>query len=580
MAVLLSLLAGASVGLLKPAIEALFDPAALRSTMEAVRTAAPFLAGLADAVEARAAASPVDALVLLLGIVLALTVVRGLLRWGHETLVGSTAQAAAADLLDRMFRSLLRQEVGHIHRAGAASFVSRFTADADAVAKGLETLAGSLVLEPLAFLAYAAVAFLLHWKLALLAVLATPLLALAVRRIGGAVRISTRRVLEKREGLTTRVEETLRGVRVVQAYGGEEAEARRFGGLNARVLAEFRRLVRLEAASGPALELLAMVGVSAALLVCGSLAFRGEISPGDLFAVGGALAGMYAPLRKIGGAFNRVQGALAGAGRILEVTERAPGVADAPGAAPLPAGPGAVEFRGVAVRHPGGVAAIEGVTLSVPAGTRLAVTGASGAGKSTLLNLVPRFLDPTEGAVLVDGADLRGVALASLRGALALVPQEVFLHEGTVRENVLYGRPGATAAEVEAACRGARVAEFAERLPGGLDAPVGPAGALLSGGERQRVAVARAMLRDPRVLLLDEPTQNLDAAGEALVQEALERLSAGRTTILVTHRPAAAARCDRVAFLDRGRLVACAPHEDLLRTCPPYRALCEGAGAS
>jgi subfamily B ATP-binding cassette protein MsbA len=476
-----------------------------------------------------------------------------------------------------MFAALLRQDVGHVQRTGAAAFVSRFTADADAVAKGLETLAGALVFEPLSFLAYAGVAFLMSWKLTLLAVVTLPLLALALRMLSRAVRRSTRRVLEKRQGLTTRVEETLRGIRLVQAYGAEEAEAARFGALNGRVFAEFRRLARLDAATGPALEVLAFLGLSAALLAGGTLVTGGEVQPAGLVVILAALGGMYDPIRKIGGAMNRVQGALAGAERIFEVVDRPPGVADCPGAAPLPAGPGEVEIRGATVRHPGGVTALEGVSVKVPAGTRLAVVGASGAGKSTLLNLVPRFLDPGEGAVLVDGADVRKCTLASLRGALALVPQEVFLHEGTIRENVLYGRPGATAEEVLEACRAARVTEFAGRLPGGLDAPVGPAGALLSGGERQRVAVARAMLRDPRVLLLDEPTQNLDAAAEALVQDALERLSRGRTTILVTHRAAAAARCDRILVLDRGRAVACGTHASLLDSSPEYRALCSAA---
>jgi subfamily B ATP-binding cassette protein MsbA len=577
MAVLVAALAGASVGFLKPAVETIAGAPALHDSMEALRTRAPFLSGLADRVESAAAADPLDALLLLLGLVVVLSVLRGLLRWGHETLVAVTAQAAATDLLGRMHRSLLRQDVGHVQRTGAASYVTRFTADADAVAKGLETLAGTLVFEPLSFAAYAAVAFLVSWKLALLAVITLPLLAMVVRLVSRAVRRSTKRVLEKRQGLATRVEEGLRGIRVVQAYGAEEAEAAGFGALNGRVFAEFRRLARLEAATGPALELLALLGLSAALLAGGALALRGEVTAGDLVVVFAALGGMYDPVRKIGGAMNRVQAGLAGAERILEVVDRPPGVADADGARPLPAGRGEIELRGVTVRHPGGATALDGVSVRIPAGTRLAVVGASGAGKSTLLNLVPRFLDPDEGSVLVDGADVRRCTLASLRGALALVPQEVFLREGSVRENVLYGRPGASASEVEEACRAARVTEFAARLPGGLDAPVGPAGALLSGGERQRVAVARAMLRDPRVLLLDEPAQSLDAAAEAVVMDALERLSAGRTTILVTHRSSAAARCDRILVLDAGRAVACGPHAELLDSSPAYRALCSAA---
>ena len=573
LAVLLAVLEGVSVGTLKPAVDAIFDPASMAATMEAVRERVPLLAGFAARVRDAAGEDPVRALAWLLGALAVLTVARGVLRWAHETLVGTTAQAAATALLDRTFASLVRQDVGHIQRTGAASFLSRFSSDADATAKGLETLAGSLVLEPLGFLAYATVAFAISWKLALLAVVSTPLLAFLVRRVSGSVRRATKRVLERRQHLTSRVEETLRGVRVVQAYGAEEDEGGLFRALNARVFAENRRLVRLDAATGPALEVLALLGVSAALLVGGTLAARGEVTPGALFAVGGALAGMYAPLRKIGGAANRVQGALAGAGRIFEVLDRPPAVVDAEGAVPLPDGPGTLELRSVSVRYPGGVRALEGVSVRVPAGTRLAVVGPSGAGKSTLLNLVPRFLDPDEGAVLLDGADLRSVTRQSLRARLALVPQEVFLREGTIRENVLYGRPGASEEDVLAACRAAHVAEILERLPGGLDAPVGPAGALLSGGERQRVAIARAMLRDPRVLLLDEPTSSLDARGEALVHDALERLCRGRTTVVVAHRAATVAGADRVLLLDRGRAAALGTHRELLASSPLYAAL-------
>ncbi len=564
---------GASVGAIAPAVDAIFDPVRLQSTLEAIRRAVPFLAGAADRVEEAALADPVAALGLILAAVVALNVLKGVLRWGHETLVGTAAQEASTGLLERLFESLLRQDVGHVQRTGAAQVLSRFTADAEAVSRGLETLAGSLVLEPLSFLFFAAVAFALSWPLALLAVVATPLLAILVRGVGRAFRRGAVRVLEKRQALTAAVEESLRGIRVVQAYGREEAEARRFRSVAGRLLAEARRLVRLEAVLSPGLELLALLGVSGALLAGGALATREELSPGTLLALCGAFAGMYAPLRKLGGAGNRLQGALAAADRIFGTLDRPPAVADRADAVPLPGGPGTLEFRGVSVRYPGGVRALAGLDLRLEPGTRLAVVGPSGAGKSTLLDLVPRFLDPDEGAVLLDGRDLRGVTLASLRARIALVPQEVFLREGTLRENVLDGRPGASAEDVERACREAHVQEIASRLPGGLDAPVGPAGALLSGGERQRVAVARAMLRDPRVLLLDEPTSSLDARSETLVREALERLSRGRTTIVVTHRFETAVAADRVLLLEGGRAAGSGTHRELLAESDLYRAL-------
>ncbi len=573
LALVVAALAAVSVGMLKPAVEVIFDPPRAEATLALARDRLPWAATVLESLRAAAAEDPVRALALLLAALVGITLVRGVLRWAHESIVGGVAQTASADLSAALFRSLLRQDVDHVQRSGAASFLSRFAADADAVAKGLETLGGSLVLEPLFFAAYATIAFAVSWKLALLAVVATPLLALLVRRVGVAVRRATRRVLERRQALVERVEETLRGVRVVQAYGAADAEAERFGAVNARLLAEFRRLVRLEAATGPALEVIALLGVCGALLAGGAMAARGALSPGDLVALGAALAGMYAPLRKIGGAFNRVQGALVAAGRVFDVLHRAPQVVDAPGARPLPRGPGALSFRGVSVTYPGGVRALRGVDLDVAPGTRVAVVGPSGSGKSTLVNLVPRFLDPSEGTVAVDGADLRGVLLASLRERLALVPQEVFLRDGTIRENVLVGRPSASEAEVLGACRAARVDEMLERLPGGLDAPVGPAGALLSGGERQRVAIARAMLRDPSILLLDEPTSSLDPRSEALVHEALERLCAGRTVLVVAHRLSTVRSADRVVLLEGGAVVAEGRHDDLLDGSELYRTL-------
>jgi subfamily B ATP-binding cassette protein MsbA len=576
LALIVAVLAAVSVGTLKPAVEAVLDPGRMASSVEALRDAVPVLEPLLRRVQEAAAVDPLRALALLLAFLIALSIVRGLLRWAHETLVGTVAQTAAAGLMERVFRSLVRQDVSTVQGAGAASFLSRFTSDADAVAKGLETLAGSLILEPAFFLAYASAALILSPQLAILAMVATPLLAFLVRRVSGAVRRSTRRVLERRQALVGRVEESLRGIRVVQAYGAEEAEAQRFAALNGRLLAEFRRLVRLEAATGPALELLALIGLSAALLVGGSMALRGEVTAGDLAAVGAALAGMYAPLRKIGGAANRVQAALAGATRIFEVADRPPAVADASDAIDRPPGPGALSFRGVSVTFLGGVRALDGLDLDIAAGTRVALVGPSGAGKSTLVNLVPRFLDPTEGTVLIDGKDLRSITLSSLRRDIALVPQEVFLREGTIGENVLDGRPGASKEDLLAACRAARVDEMLERLPGGLDAPVGPAGALLSGGERQRVAVARALIRDPKIILLDEPTSNLDARSAALVHEALERLCRGRTVILVAHRLASVTDADLIVVLDGGRIVAKGTHAELLADSGLYRDLSGG----
>jgi ABC-type multidrug transport system fused ATPase/permease subunit len=364
--------------------------------------------------------------------------------------------------------------------------------------------------------------------------------------------------------LLSRVEETVAAMPVVQVYGREDAEADRFGGVTARVYAWAMRLTRLEATSGPALELAAILALVPVVLAGGWLVVNEQMEAASFLVFFASLAALQSPLRKTVGAANRLQGGMAGAGRIFDTIDLVPDVRERPGAVALAPLRDAIEWRDVVVVHADGRSALRGVTVRAPAGRITAIVGASGAGKTTLLHTLPRLLDPTSGAVLLDGRDVREATFASLRGRMAIVTQDARLFAGTLAENVAYARPGAARAEIEAAGRAARVDEIVERLPKGWDTLLDEKGAGLSGGERQRIAIARAVLRDPEILLLDEPTSALDPQNERLVRDALLALGRGRTTILVTHRADFAAQADHVVLLRDGRVEAEGAPSDVL----------------
>jgi len=347
---------------------------------------------------------------------------------------------------------------------------------------------------------------------------------------------------------------------------------------NEALLERNRRLVRVEAMTSPAMEVLVVLGVGAALLVGGSMAIRKALSPGELMTFYVAIVALYEPIRKLGSAFPRIQAGIAGAGRIFEYLDREPEVRDAPGATPLPPLEHSILLESVTVTYGGARSALEDVTLEIRAGEEIAIVGPSGAGKSTIAGLLPRLFDPDAGAVLFDGRDVRTATLDSVRARIALVPQETILMNDTIRANVAFARPDATDAEVLAAARAARVDEFADRFPDGLDTIVGERGAALSGGQRQRIAIARALLVDPLVLVLDEATSHVDEESARLIREALEEGRGGRTTVVVTHRLDRLADADRIAVLSEGRLTAVGTREELIEASPELRELLAPSG--
>jgi subfamily B ATP-binding cassette protein MsbA len=532
LAVLVGLLGAFSIASLVPILNSVLRPEGVQETLDGLAEYGAAAQRLAEWLRDVVGDEPMRMVWLLAGCLVVLNVLSGLASFAHQFLVDCVCQRAQLDLAERLFDRVTEHDESTLARAGFSNLTARFTYDLDMTGKALTTLVGTLVLEPCKFVwALLVAVFLVSGKLTLVALVVMPPFVVVGAWLGRRIRRSAEGMLEKRARLLGRVRETLSGLPVMQVYGQEERERERFRGVTGRVYVWVRKLARLESVNSPLLQVAAILGIVPVLVYGSSLVVEGRMGPGEFVGVYALLAFMFTPLRKAVGASNRLQGGLAGADRIFGVLDLQTEVRERSGARDLPPLSDAIEWTGVTVRYPDGRVALDNVDVLVPAGKTTALVGPSGAGKTTLLHTVARLLDPAAGAVLFDGRDLRSAKLASLRGRMALVTQDARLFGGTLADNVAYARPDAPRAAIEAAGRSARVDEIVSRLPDGWDTVLDELGASLSGGERQRIAIARAVLRDPEILLLDEPTSALDPENERLVREALRELAHGRTAI-------------------------------------------------
>ena len=496
----------------------------------------------------------------------------------RRLVAGRVSLGVEYDLRNRMYSHLQSLELGFFDAQQTGQLMSRATVDLQAVrfflGYGLVFILQSLV----TILVAAAVMIVVDPFLAALTLAPVPLIVCVAARYGRKNRPASQEVQQRIAELTAEAEENISGVRVVKAFAQEARQLARFREAVARVFAQSMVSTRLRAFYNPLIGFLPQLGLAALLLVGGRQAIRGELTVGEFVAFYGYVLMLVGPMRMLGIALGMAQRAVASGARVFEVLDREPRIVAPPGAPSLPPGGGRVELRGVESGFGEGAEArqvLRGVDLSVEPGRSIALVGATGSGKTTLVGLLPRLYDPTAGEVLIDGADVRSLDLESLRSEIAFVSDDPFLFSATVRENIAYARPEASDEEIRLAARRAGIDDFVESLPDGYDTLVGERGLTVSGGQRQRLAIARALIRDPRILILDDATSSVDATTEARIGQALREVMLGRTTFVIAHRMSTIALADEIVVLEDGRVAARGTHDELLDTSPLYREIAE-----
>jgi ABC-type multidrug transport system fused ATPase/permease subunit len=517
-----------------------------------------------------------------LDLVVVAFIVSALLVWAatyvQTYLVGWVGQRALADLRLQIFRHLQEMPVSFYERRPAGVLISRMTNDVEALDSLVTDTVITLFQATLTLLGSIVILLLLDVKLALITFLIFPVMAAASLAFRIASADAYRRTRETIGAITAYLQETLSGIRVVRSFGQEPRHRDRFAELNRINRAANMTTVNLNAAYFPFVEFLSSVATFALLLIGGAQVISGDIQVGVLVGFIAALNGFFDPIGQLSQVYTTYQSGMAALDKIFDLLDTRADLTDAPDAIDLPRIRGEITFDHVSFRYSAGDGgapkyALEDVTMTVPPGQTVALVGATGAGKSTFAKLVARFYDPTDGRVLVDGHDLRTVRAESLRSQMGIVPQEAFLFSGTVGDNIAFGRPDATAEEIESAARAVGAWDFIVALPDGLDTEVGERGAQLSAGQRQLVAFARALIADPRILVLDEATSNVDLHTEGRIEAGLRRLLAGRTAIVIAHRLSTIRQAGRIVVLDQGRVVEQGTHEDLLEAGGPYERL-------
>jgi len=514
-------------------------------------------------------------LLYLLAVCFAITVARDLLRFVQEYLVQTAVFRAILDIRTENYGAVLRLPTTFFSEKGVSDTMSRFVQDTAELGRGQVTLFGKTLVEPAKAVASVAIALSISWELTLMAMVAGPPSFWLIRRLGRRMRRASRRALESWSTMLGVLEGTLSGIRVVKAYTMEASERRRFLQTNRALLKQQRRMARIDSATGPAVEAMGMFAALGAAALAGYWVFNDlHGMTGDRFvALMACLAAMFDPVRKLAKVATRFQRAEAAATRIFQLQDL-PQEKRVPNAPALPVHSDSIEFRDVSFRYPNAAEhALKELQLSVRAGETVAIVGPNGSGKTTMVSLVPRLIDPTAGTVLIDGRDISRHSLRSLRRQIGLVTQETVLFHATIAENIAYGLRRPHPEQILDAARKAFVDEFVRDLPDGYETMVGEHGATLSGGQRQRISIARAILRDPAILIFDEAMSQVDADSERRITQAMAEFVRGRTTLLIAHRFSTVLAADRIVVLDAGRILDVGAHADLLERCPLYRQL-------
>jgi len=502
-----------------------------------------------------------------------LALVGGLARFIQEYFAGAVGAAISISLGEEMFANILRLPIAFFERRQTGEILARFTNDMFMVNRGLANTFVKLFREPIKIAVLLGMALAVDWKLTLTVLLVLPLVGYLVVRIGKKVKKAVRRSLQKIAAMASVSAETLNGITIVKAYGMEDYETRRVNAELGKLRKYLVRMVKFDAAIAPATEFLLWVGLVVFMLVANRQVALRELDSGDLAFLFGAVVGMMDPFRKLSSVNNMIQTSIASAERVFEFIDMKSDITEAPDATALPRLKESLRFENVRFSYDGKAEVLRDIDFEVRKGEMVALVGFSGAGKSTIVKLIPRFYDVTSGAVTIDGVDIRTATFASLRDQISVVTQDTILFNESVRSNIAFGRETYALERVQQAAVAAHAAEFIERLPARYDTNIGESGATLSGGQRQRLAIARAIIKDPAILILDEATSSLDSESEQAIQKAIEEFIVGRTTLVIAHRLSTVQRADRILVVDEGRIVEQGAHRELIEQQGLYRRL-------
>ena len=516
-----------------------------------------------------------ESLLLILPLALfTVAVLKSLFNYGQNYLMNYVGNQVITDIRQQLFGKLIRLPVSYHDANTSGRLVARVVSDVTLMANAVAGVLKDIFQQGLTFLAMMGVIFYQNWRLGGLSVIVIPLAVFTMVRMGKRLRALAASGQERMGDMASTLQETLSGIRMVKAYGREESEAARFQRSNRSFLSTTMKAIQVSSLGSSHMEVIGVVGVAVIIWYGGFLVINGSMTPGEFFSFLTAMFMAYAPIRKLSGSNNAIQQALAAAERVFGVLDLKTEQEAEKGQLELPRIAQSVTFDDVTFHYESqSVPALNDINLTIRAGEMVALVGSSGSGKTTLVNLIPRFYEPTAGRILIDGIDTQSYTLRSLRSQIGMVSQDVVLFDDSIRNNIAFGREDATDEDIVQAARLAYAHDFVERLPEGYQTVVGEKGVKLSGGERQRLAIARAILRDPPLLILDEATSALDTESERVVQLALANLMKNRTTVVIAHRLSTIQQADRIMVMARGSIVEEGTHDELLRRGGQYQRL-------
>jgi ATP-binding cassette, subfamily B, bacterial MsbA len=495
--------------------------------------------------------------------IIALFALRGACRYTNEYFIRTAGQLAVQDVRNDIYKKNMALSIGFFNKQPTGALMSRIMNDVTMMQEGVANIITGLFRDGFSAVSLLSIIFYRNWKLALISFLVIPLTVYPAQKIGRKIKGLSKKGQGKMGDISAILQETFSGIKVIKAFGLEQRAVEKFQKTNQELYHFSRKNIKYEAISAPLMEMITSFGIAAVIWVGGSSVMQGKMSAPEFFSFITAMVLVYTPVKRLISSYNTMQRSLGAAERVFEIIDEVPEIADAPGAIEMPRARGEVEFAGVSFRYDDEYV-LNKVSLKAHRGEVVALVGPSGGGKTTLVSLVSRFYDPTEGAILVDGNDIRNLTLKSLMAQIALVDQETILFNDTIANNIRYGRTEASDADVERAALAAFAHDFILELPEGYQTNIGDRGVRLSGGQRQRICIARAILKDAPILILDEATSALDTESEQMVQAALNNLMANRTTFVIAHRLSTITHADRILVLEKGEIAETGSHENLI----------------